>query len=215
MMQTLSLLSNGVDFNFYIWIMSLVVWFCSLLNKPGRQGFIEPFNMCNFSPALVSKLSGNLMIFFLFLRISDICGVLTPYSANKLVPSSRFFNRKIIHLLSFIERTDRLRFKDMMIVNKHSWHCVACSSTGGPGSSCEKIIFRNNSHGEIFRVLSQAAQAPAVRRSSCEIAVMSKLDTRSFVCLFFAIARRTPRVGTGKNNKALSWEHMENVWSVF
>ena len=122
--------------------MPLVVWFCSLLNKPGIQGFIELFIMCNFSPALVCKLSANLMIFFLFLRISDICCEQTPYSADKLVPSSRFFNRKIIDCLSFIERTDRLRFKDM----------IACLSTGGPSSSCKMIILRNDSHGEIVRV---------------------------------------------------------------
>ena len=47
---------------------------------------------------------------FLFLRISDICSVLTPYSADKLVPFSSFYDRKFIDCLSFIEGTDRIRF---------------------------------------------------------------------------------------------------------
>ena len=94
---------------------------CSLLNKPGIQGVIELFIMGNFqrfslSPSLVSKLSANFMIFSLFLGISEICCLLTPYSADKLVP---FSNRKIIDCLSAIERTDRLRFKDMMIGNNY------------------------------------------------------------------------------------------------
>ena len=42
--------------------------------------------------------------------------LLTLYSADKLVPFSPFSNRTIIDCLSFIERMDRLRFKDMMIV---------------------------------------------------------------------------------------------------
>ena len=46
--------------------------------------------------------------------------MLMPYSADKMVPFSAFSIRKIIDCLSFIERTDCLRFKDKMIVNKHS-----------------------------------------------------------------------------------------------
>ena len=60
----------------------------------------------------------------LFLVLADYqisaAYVLTPYSADKLVPLSPFSNRKFIDCLSFIERMDRLCFKDMMIVNKHS-----------------------------------------------------------------------------------------------
>ena len=93
---------------------------CSLLNKPGIQGVIKLYITGNFgdfrfSPSLVSKLSANFMIFSLFLRISEICCLLTPYSADKLVPFSPFSNRKMIDCLSSIERTDRLCFKDMMI----------------------------------------------------------------------------------------------------
>ena len=52
-------------------------------------------------------MSANLMIFSgLFLRISDICCLLTPYSADKLVPFSPFSNRRTIDCLSFIETTD-------------------------------------------------------------------------------------------------------------
>ena len=69
---------------------------------------------------LVSKLSANFMIFSLFLRISEICCLLMPYSAHKLVPFSLFSNCKIIDRLSFIERRDPLHFKDTMIMNKHS-----------------------------------------------------------------------------------------------
>ena len=61
------------------------------------------------------------MIFSLLLRISDICHLLRPYSADKLVPFSSLSNRKIIACLSFTERMDRLRYKDMMIMNKHLW----------------------------------------------------------------------------------------------
>ena len=94
------------------------------------------------------------MIFSLFLRISDICCVLTPYQADILVPFSLLSNRKIIDCLSSIERTDPLRLKEimMMIVYKHSWRLVACLSTGGPSSSCKRIILRSKSHGEIVRV---------------------------------------------------------------
>ena len=46
--------------------------------------------------------------------LTNYCSCLImPYSANKLVP---FSYRKIIDCLSFIERTDHLHFKDMMIV---------------------------------------------------------------------------------------------------
>ena len=49
-------------------------------------------------------------------RISEICCLLTPYSADKLVPFSPFSNRTIKDCLSFMERTDRLHFKDITIV---------------------------------------------------------------------------------------------------
>lgn len=35
-----------------------------------------------------------------------------PFSADKLVPLSLFYNRKIIHCLSFIERMDRFQGRD-------------------------------------------------------------------------------------------------------
>ena len=71
----------------------------------------------HFHYLLVSKLSANFMIFSLFLWISEICCLLTPYSADKLVPFSPLFNRKIIDcLISFVKRTDRLHFKNVMIV---------------------------------------------------------------------------------------------------
>ena len=73
-----------------------------------------------FSPSLVSKMSANFMLVSLFLRISEICCLLTPYSADKLVPFSPFSYQTIIDCLSFIEKTDCLRFKDVMIVNKRS-----------------------------------------------------------------------------------------------
>ena len=60
----------------------------------------------------------NFMIIFLVLTdIRDLLLTsLRAYSANKLVP---FPNPTIIiDCLSFIEKTDRLRFKDMMIINK-------------------------------------------------------------------------------------------------
>ena len=69
-------------------------------------------------------VSANVMIFSL--RISDICRLLTPYSADKLVPFSSFSICKITACLSFIKRTDRLRFKDIRIVNNHSWRSVGC-----------------------------------------------------------------------------------------
>ena len=43
------------------------------------------------------------MIFSLFLPISEIYCLLTPYSADKMVP---FSNHKIIDCLSFMERMD-------------------------------------------------------------------------------------------------------------
>ena len=75
---------------------------------------------------LLVHVSANVMIISLLLRISDICRLLTPYSADKLVPFSSFSNRKIIACLSFIERTACVRFKDKMIVNKYLWRSVAC-----------------------------------------------------------------------------------------
>ena len=48
------------------------------------------------------------------LRISDICCLLTPHSADELGSFSPIPNRKII------ERTDRLSLKDKMMVNEHS-----------------------------------------------------------------------------------------------
>ena len=42
------------------------------------------FSNFHFSPLLVSKMLANLMIFSLFLRISEVCCLLTPYSADKL-----------------------------------------------------------------------------------------------------------------------------------
>ena len=87
------------------------------------QAFIELFIMCNFQRFTLLSFAGLQVVGkrrdpSLFL--ADICCVLTPYSADKLVPFSPFFNHKIIDCLAFIEQTDRLRFKDMMIVNKHS-----------------------------------------------------------------------------------------------
>ena len=54
----------------------------------------------------------SFVILSLFLRISEIYCLLTPYSVDNLVPIS---NHKIIDCLSFMKRMDRLCFVDIMI----------------------------------------------------------------------------------------------------
>ena len=88
-----------------------------LLNKPGVQGLIQPFASFSdfrFNPSLVSMLSVNFRILSLFLRVSEICCLLIPNSGAKFVPFSPLSKREIIICLSFIERTDRFRFVDML-----------------------------------------------------------------------------------------------------
>ena len=56
----------------------------------------------------------NLIILSLFLRMSEIFCLLTPYSLDKLVPFSPFSNCRIIDCLSCIEGIERLCFVNMM-----------------------------------------------------------------------------------------------------
>ena len=58
----------------------------------------------------ISESCRSCMILSLFLRISEICCFLTPYSVGNLVP---FPNHKIVDCLQSMERKDRLRFEDM------------------------------------------------------------------------------------------------------
>ena len=64
------------------------------------------FSKCKFcfTLSLVSKMLANFMLVSLFLWISEICCLLTPYSSDKLVPFSPFSNRTIIDCLSFIKK---------------------------------------------------------------------------------------------------------------
>ena len=58
-------------------------------------------------------------------------------------------------------------------------------------------------------------------KASVYLAIIINTSGQAIVCLFVFCKRQAyphptlPRVGTGTNNKALSLEHMENVWSVF
>ena len=101
-------------------ILKKCIAFRVKLRQVNLHGFVTVVFFSGFVPSLVSKKSANFIIFSLFLRISEIC-FLTPYSADKLVPFSPFSKRTIIDCLSFIERTDHLCFKDVMIINKRSW----------------------------------------------------------------------------------------------
>ena len=77
-------------------------WGLGLNGPDERVPLIENMN--------INKSCQILFFFFLalFLRISEICCLLTPYSVDKLVP---FSNRKIIaDSLSFMGRTNRLLF---------------------------------------------------------------------------------------------------------
>ena len=56
-------------------------------------------------------LINALSILSLFLRISEVCCLLTSYSVDRLVP---FSNYKITDFSSSTERKDRLRFEVMM-----------------------------------------------------------------------------------------------------
>ena len=58
-------------------------------------------------------------------------------------------------------------------------------------------------------------------KASVYLAIIINTSGQAIVCLLVFCKRQAyphpphPRVGTGTNNKALSLEHMENVWSVF
>ena len=75
-----------------------------------------------------------------------------------------------------------------------------------------RVVFKvhTSDHEWLFVIKNEEA--------SVYLAVIMNTSGHAIVRLFvfFVSARCTPpRVGTGTNNKALSWEQMENVWSVF
>ena len=74
-----------------------------------------------FSPSLVSEMSVKFMIFSLFLWVSEICCLLTPYSADKLVPFSPFSNRTIIDCYLLLKERIACASKTWWTWIKRSW----------------------------------------------------------------------------------------------
>ena len=89
-------------------------WINQVYKAWSNRSSFASFSDFRFNPSLVSMLSVNFRILSLFLRISEICCLLIPNSGAKFVPFSPLSKREIIICLSFIERTDRFRFVDML-----------------------------------------------------------------------------------------------------
>ena len=102
-------------------------WMNQVYKAWSNRSLFASFSDFRLNPSLVPMLSVNFRILSLSLRLSEICYLLMPNSSAKFVPFFPLSKREIIICLSFVERTDRFRFGDML--SFELWPLLAFTKT--------------------------------------------------------------------------------------